>query len=190
MIAQHKYHIRVCLLFVICYLSSVVCFSQLNFDFQQGKFLIKGKVIDVQTSKPLPLANIRINSSNKGIASDNEGNFSFYVYKKDTLRFTSVGYLAKVLHMSDLDSSDYYTLEIGLIRDFIKLKEVTIYPFRTKEEFADAFIDAKDVNKVNVPGIEPPKYSNITPRAKFTNPVSFLYERIRKRRAANPDFKP
>lgn len=171
-------------------LLSIASFAQLNFDFQQGKFLIKGRVIDVQSLKPVAFANIRIGETNKGITCDNEGAFAFYVYKNDTLKFTSTGYMNKSLHIADLDSTQLYTLEIQLIRDFVKLREVTIYPFRNKEEFVDAFMDAKNINKVSIVGIAEPKYSNVTPKAKFTNPISFLYEHIKKRRAANPDFKP
>lgn len=177
-------------LFCVLCLASLISSAQLNFDFQQGKFLIKGRVIDVQSQKPVALANIRIGETNKGITCDNEGAFAFYVYKHDTLKFTSTGYMNKTLHIADLDSTQYYTLEIQLIRDFVKLREVTIYPFRNKEEFEEAFMDAKDINKITIAGIAPPKYSNVTPKAKFTNPISFIYEHLKKRRAANPDFKP
>lgn len=164
--------------------------AQLDFNYTAGKFLIKGKVIDVQTKAAIPLANIIFTKNGRGITCDNEGNFTLYVYRHDTLKFSSTGYMSKLLNINDIDSSRYYTLEIQLIHDFVKLKEVVIYPFRTKEEFAEAFMEAKDVNKVTIAGIAPPKYSNIKPRAKFYNPISFLYDRVKKRRAANPDFKP
>ncbi|MCW5909177.1 MAG: carboxypeptidase-like regulatory domain-containing protein [Chitinophagales bacterium] len=169
---------------------SIDCFSQLNFDFQEGKFLIKGTVVDLQTKRAIPLANIKVNSSGRGVTCDGDGNFSMYVAKSDTLKFSSVGYIAKVFHVYDLDSTKYYTLQIELLHDFIKLKEVTIYPFSTKEEFVDAFMDAKNVGKIKIEGIAEPKYSNVTPKAKFTNPVSFLYERVKRKRAADPEFKP
>ena len=146
--------------------------------------------MDVQTKTPIPLVNIRVNGTGKGVTCDNDGNFTFYVYKKDTLKFSSTGYIPKVIHVYDLDSTQYYTLEITLIHDFVKLKDVTIYPFRNKEEFVDAFLDAKGVNKVQIAGIAPPKYGTVSPKAKFSNPISMLYERVKKRRAANPDFKP
>lgn len=179
-----------CLLSIVLCFISQVSFSQLNFDFQEGKFLIKGKVTDIQTNAAIPFANIRVNETNRGYSCDNEGNFTFYVYKKDTLRFTSTGYIPKVIHVYGIDSSNYYTLEIKLMHDFVKLKDVTIYPFRNKEEFVDAFIEGKGINRVDVAGIAPPKYGTVSPKAKFTSPISMLYERIKKRRAANPDFKP
>ncbi len=175
---------------IVYCLSSIICFSQLNFDFQQGKFLIKGKVVDVETKNGISLTNIRINGTSRGVTCDNEGVFAFYVYKNDTLKFTSTGYMPKTIHIADLDSNTFYTLEIQLIHDFIKLRDVVIYPFRNKEEFEDAFMDARNINKITIAGIAPPKYSNKIPKAKFTNPISFLYERLKHRRAANPDFKP
>jgi hypothetical protein len=164
--------------------------AQLNYDYLEGKFLIKGTVIDVQSKKPVPLTNIKILNSGKAVTTDSEGKFSFYVYKTDTLKFSSVGYLNKTMHISDLDPANYYTMEIQLIHDFVKLKEVTIYPFRNKEEFIEAFMDAKDVGKLEIYGIDKPKYSNKIPKAKFNNPISLLYEKVKKRRAANPDFRP
>jgi hypothetical protein len=169
---------------------SIVCVAQLNYSYTAGKIMIKGKVINIQTHDAVPLANVVFVKNGKGIQCDNEGNFTLYVYKTDTLKFSSTGYYPKVIHMADIDSNSYYTMEIMLMHDVIKLKDVTIYPYRTKEEFVDAFMDAKDVNKITIVGIAPPKYSHITPKAKFNNPISLLYDRVKKRRAANPDFKP
>jgi hypothetical protein len=174
---------------VLCLLS-VVSFAQLNYDYTAGKFLIKGKVIDIQSKAPVPYANILFLKNGKGITCDNEGNFILYVYPSDTLKFSSTGYISKTIHINDLDSSKYYTLEIQLMHDFVRLKDVVIYPFKNRDEFIDAFMGAKDKNKLNIAGIAPPKYSNIPPKAKFSNPISFLYEKVKKRRAANPDFKP
>jgi hypothetical protein len=164
--------------------------AQLNFDYTEGKFLIKGQVIDLKTKTPIPMANLKITNSGKGIACDNEGNFKIYVSLKDTLRFSSTGYIAKVIHVSDIDSNKYYVMEVELLRDFIKLGPVTIYPFKNKDEFIQAFKDSKDVNKLIIPGIAAPKYTNNVPHAKLSNPISLLYEKVKKRRAADPDFKP
>ncbi len=181
---------RVVFLSIVCCLVSAVSYSQLNFDFQKDKFLIKGKVVDRQTGGLIPYANIRFNNTNRGFSCDNEGGFSFYVYKTDTIVFSYTGYMSKTVFVRNIDSSEYYTLEVQMMQDFIKLKDVTVYPFRTKEEFVDAFIEGKGINKLVIAGIAPPKYTHITPRAKLTNPISFLYERAKKRSSANPDFKP
>lgn len=181
---------RIRLSFFCCLL--VVCgWSQLNYAYTEGKFLIKGTVVDLQTKKPIPMANLRINSSNKGVTCDNDGVFATYVSPNDTLKFSSTGYISKVIHVENIDSSRFYTLQIELLHDFIKLKEVTIYPYRDMDDFKKAFVEAKDMQRGNVYGIAPPKYTNDIPKPKFYNPVSFLYDRLKKKkRAANPEFKP
>ena len=184
------YIVKIYILTVLCAFCSTALNAQLNFDYTQGRFLIKGKVVDLKSQSPIPLANIKIVNNGRGVTCDDNGNFTMYVSKRDTLSFSSVGYISKVLHVSDLDSSKYYTLQIELIHDFIKLKDVMIYPYKDLDEFKKAFVDAKNQNKVTIVGIAPPKYSNITPKAKFANPISFLYERLKKRGAADPDFKP
>ena len=187
---QSTKYTKVFVLSIVCCLLSVVCSAQLNFAFQEGTFLIKGKVVDIQTKTPLSFVNIRINGTGKGLTCDNEGNFTCYVYKSDTLKFSSTGYLSKVIHVHDLDSTQYYILKIQLMHDFIKLKDVTIYPFKNKDEFIDAFMDAKGVNKISIAGIAAPRYGTVSPKAKFSNPISLLYEHMKHRRAANRDFRP
>jgi len=182
--------VKMIILTAVLALWSLALNAQLNYDYTKGKFLIKGTVVDLHTHAPVPLANIKIVNSGRGLTCDNEGNFTLYVSKSDTLAFSSTGYITKVFHVVNFDSTKYYTLQIELLHDFIKLKEVTIYPYKDLDEFKKAFVDAKDQNKVVIPGIAPPKYSNKIPKAKFTNPISYLYEKLKKKGAANPDFKP
>ena len=163
--------------------------AQMNFDYTEGKFLIKGQVIDVQTKSPIPLANIQFLNRNKGLTCDKDGYFSIYVSLRDTLKFTSVGYMNKVINVSDLDPANYYTIQIQLIQDFIKLKEVTIYPFRDLDDFKKQFIEGKGIDKLALKGLEP-KFSNKSAKAKYYNPISLLYDHIKHRGAADPDFKP
>ena len=181
---------KITVLTLLCGFCSLALNAQLNFDYTQGRFLIKGQVIDAQQHTVIALANIKILNSGRGITCDNEGFFTMYVSKNDTLEFSSVGYLTKKFRVAQFDTARYYTLTIELLHDFIKLKEVTIYPYRDLDDFKKAFVDAKDQNKVNIPGLAPPKYSHNIPKAKFSNPISYLYERLKHRSSANPDFKP
>lgn len=164
--------------------------AQLNFEFQEGTFLIKGKITDLQSKLPIPKPNITTTNRKAGVTADVEGVFSMYVFPSDTLKFSSLGYIPKRIAVADIHQDSIYNIVIELVKDFVKLKEVTIYPYRNVDEFKQAFMDAKDVNKIVLPGIAPPKYSTNVPRPKFTNPISFLYDKAKKKRAANPDFKP
>ncbi len=171
--------------------SSTGASAQMNFAFQEGTFLIKGRITDLQTKEGIAKANIVIVNRRTGITCDGDGVFAMYVYPTDTLRFTSVGYIYKLVAVSDLDKDSVYSINIPLLKDFVKLKEVTIYPFRNKQEFVDAFMAAKDVNKVSLPGIAPPKFNTMPKRPKISSPVSMIYDRIkRKKSSANPEFRP
>ena len=163
--------------------------AQLNYDYTAGKFMIKGKVVDINTGASVSLANIRIKFTNRGVTCENDGSFTMYVGKNDTLEFSSTGYIPRDFRVADFDTSKYYVLRIELIPDFLKLKEVTIYPFKDLDGFKTAFIETKHL-RMDFMGIAPPKYSNVTPKAKFSNPISLLYEKVKKKTAADPDFKP
>jgi hypothetical protein len=164
--------------------------AQLNFDYTEGKILLKGTVVDMQSKAILPNASIVIHNRNKGQSADAEGKFQIYVYPTDTLRFSSLGYIWKEIPVNGIPESMRYSLTILLMKDFYKLKEVTIYPFSNKREFEEAFVKGEGIaNNVLVPGIEAPKYIH-KEKAKFYNPISSIYERVKKKRAGNPDFKP
>jgi hypothetical protein len=183
--------VRIILLFVICFSMSVFSAkAQIDFTFQEGTFLIKGRVSDLQSHQGISKANIVILNRRTGATADADGNFKIYVFPTDTLKFTSINYISKEFPVSAIEKDSQYNVNVELMRDFIKLKDVVIYPFGNLDEFKQAFMEAKDVNKVVLPGIAPPKYSTKIPKAKFSNPISFIYDRAKKKRAADPDFRP
>lgn len=179
----------------LCSLFSVLCFlnssAQLNFDFTEGKFLLKGRVTDLKSHAGVPNANVLIVNTKRGLSTDIDGYFTTYVHLGDTLKFSSLGYIPKIIPVSIIDEREKYTLDVQLVEDIYKLKTVAVYRFRTKNEFEQAFIKAEGVpENIVVPGIDKPKYFH-KEKAKFTNPISMIYEKIKaKRRAANPDFRP
>ncbi|MFN8310984.1 MAG: carboxypeptidase-like regulatory domain-containing protein [Chitinophagales bacterium] len=165
--------------------------AQLNFDYTEGKFLIKGQITDIKTDGAVPYANIWIPNQKKGITTDGEGKFTMYVYPGDSLQFSSLGYITKTFPVSGIPPEQKYTLKIALVPDIYKFKTVTVYPFRNREEFARAFVKGEGVPQVVVlPGMEAPKYIH-REKAKFYNPISGIYNAIKaKKRAADPNFKP
>ena len=179
------------LLTVFCSLWFVPTHAQLNFDYTEGKFLIKGQITDIKTNAAVPYANIWIVNQKKGISTDGDGMFTMYVYKGDTLRFSSLGYIAKTLPITAIPEKEKYTLNIQIVPDIYTLKTVVIYPFRNVKEFEQAFVRGDGVPKAIVlPGMMAPTYKH-KEKAKFYNPISSIYNAIKaKRRAADPNFKP
>lgn len=167
------------------------CVAQLNFEYTEGKILLKGKITDLQTHSSLPNASIVIKARKKGLVADEDGNFQIYVYPSDTLRFSSLNYIYKDVEVAEIPDSMRYSLNITLMRDFYKLKEVTIYPYASKREFEEAFVKGSGVPKnILVPGIDAPTYKH-KEKAKFYNPISTIYNRIKsKRSVADPNFEP
>lgn len=165
--------------------------AQLNFDYTEGKFLIKGQVRDLKSEMPIPMANIWIPNQKRGIVVDVDGRFTMYIYPNDTLRFSSVGYIPKTIPIAAIPEKDRYTIVLQLVPDIYSFKTVTIYPFHNKEEFIDAFIKGKGIPQVvAISGVDAPKYIH-KEKARYFNPISAIYNNIQqKKRAANPDFKP
>jgi hypothetical protein len=176
------------LLFLASSLSST---AQLNFEFTEGKYMIKGKISDLKSEEVVPYANVWIPNQKKGVTSEQDGKFTMYVYPTDTLRFSALGYIPKTIPVSAIPEKEKYTFSIQLVPDIYSLKTVTIYPFHDRAEFIDQFIKGKGVQKpIVVAGMEAPKYIH-KEKARFINPISAIYNNIqKKKRAADPDFKP
>jgi hypothetical protein len=165
--------------------------AQLNYEFTEGKFFIKGRISDLKTEQGVPNANIWITNQKKGVVADEDGRFTMYVYPTDTLRFSSLGYINKTIPVSAIPERDRYTIAIQLVPDIYSLHTVTIYPFHDRDGFIQAFLKGTgNYKSFYVPGYEPSKYPH-REKSKFYNPISSIYDRIKRNKsAADPDFKP
>ena len=165
--------------------------AQMNFDYTEGKFLIKGRISDLKSEQGITNANIWITNRKKGVVSDVNGEFTMYVYPTDTLKFSSLGYINKTIPISAIPERDRYTIAIQLVPDIYSLSQVTIYPFHDRDGFIQAFLKGTGTYKnYYIPGYEPSKYAH-KEKTKFYNPISSIYDRIQRgKRAGNVDFKP
>lgn len=113
---------------------SILCV--VNSGFSQGneqsvkKILFRGLVRDASTFLPINNSQITINGINSPIRANN-GNFSFYVNKNDTVIFKSLGYKPTIFHVSDsLNGLDFIS-GVYLSSDTISIGEVIILPKTT-----------------------------------------------------------
>lgn len=171
--------------------SSLSSTAQLNFEFTEGKYMIKGKISDLKSEEVIPFANVLVTNQKKGVTAEQDGKFTLYVYPTDTLRFSALGYIPKTIPVNAISENEKYTFTIQLVPDIYSLNTVTIYPFHDRAEFIEQFIKGTGVQKpIVVAGMEAPKYIH-KEKARFTNPISAIYNNIqKKKRAADPDFKP
>ncbi|HNW57189.1 MAG TPA: hypothetical protein PLR88_12380 [Bacteroidales bacterium] len=100
------------------------CFSQEKADTGK-KILFRGLVLDASDFKPIPNSQIIINRIIPYI-SDIDGSFAFYVNRKDTIVFNSLGYKKVVFLVSDTLKGDEFNAGIYMHTDTLSIGEVII----------------------------------------------------------------
>lgn len=100
-----------------------------------------GVVVSGDSLAPVPFTNIIIKNTQRGTMSDYYGFFSFVAHEKDTIEFSSVGYKKSGFIIPDTLTTNRYSLIQMMTRDTILLKETVIYPWPTKEQFKEAFLN-------------------------------------------------
>jgi hypothetical protein len=125
------------LLIAFLFLAIPVVHSQ-----KQQPVQISGIITD-EFEKPLPYSHIIIISAGKGSIADKTGRFSFIVYPNDTLVISSLGYKREQLVVPDTLNGVHFTVDVKLQRDTFDIKEVTVFPWATYEQFSEAFIALK-----------------------------------------------
>ncbi|MDQ3190558.1 MAG: carboxypeptidase-like regulatory domain-containing protein [Bacteroidota bacterium] len=129
---------RLLLLFT-CLLSSILVFSQNDNDIIQ----FSGVVVDGEDLKPIPFTSILIKNTRRGTVCDYYGFFSIVAQKKDTIEFSAVGYKKTSYIIPDSLEEDRYSLIQMLFSDTILLRETIIYPWPTREQFKEAFLNLR-----------------------------------------------
>jgi len=98
-----------------------------------------GIVRDLQ-HRPLPHVNIIILSEKRGTTSDIRGMFSFVVRPSDTILFSHMGHKGTIHVIPDSIGGQQYPADIFMVSDTFQLAEVRIYPWKTYQEFKEAFL--------------------------------------------------
>lgn len=139
--------------------------------------IIKGRIIDNQSNKPLKYTNINIINSSYGIISDELGFFTIRTYKNitdDSIRISSIGYMEKIIVIKNLKKENNliklkkreYTLSEISIGD---KKSININIGARKKKRKSTFNNCSKVNMQVALFIEPHKYDD----KSFLKEVSF-----------------
>ncbi len=118
------------------YLLISSCFSQ-----DQDLIQFSGVVVEADSLRPVPFTKIIIKNSNRGTFADFYGYFSFVAKKKDTIVFSATGYKKSQYAIPDTLVGNKYSLIQLMKYDTIYLKETVIYPWPTKEQFKEVFLN-------------------------------------------------
>ena len=134
-----KYKLRIILAaLAYCLLSAACCFSQ-----DKDLIQFSGVVVEADSLKPLPFTKILIKNSNRGTFADAYGYFSFVAEKKDTIVFHAVGFRKSLFIIPDTLTTNKYSLIQVMRYDTIMIKETVIYPWPTREQFKEVFLNMK-----------------------------------------------
>lgn len=119
------------------------CTIQLFAQTQRDKNLVQfsGVVVTGDSLAPIPFTSIMVRNSYHGTVSDVYGFFSFVARMNDTIEFSAIGFRRAVFIVPDT-ITDYRCSLIQILKtDTIRLPEVTVFPWPTKEQFKEAFIN-------------------------------------------------
>jgi len=123
-----------CLLVVSCLFAR----AQAKYE---GLVQFSGVVVTGDSLRPIPFVSIIIKNSYRGTVSDFNGFFSFVAQLKDTIEFTALGFKKSMYIIPDTLNTDRYSLIKMLSRDTVLLQETVIYPWPTKDQFKQAFLN-------------------------------------------------
>lgn len=101
-----------------------------------------GKLSD-DLRQPLPYAHVLILNNYRGTITDRNGKFSLVVEESDSVMFASLGFKRKIIEIPDTLSELLLSQDIFLDRDTLTIPEIMIYPWKTYDEFKEAFIKLK-----------------------------------------------
>lgn len=89
--------------------------------------LLQGVVMDAASLEPLPNVHFILNRTYANI-TDEKGEFSIYIGKDDTIKFSHVGYQDFIYTPSDTLKGDVFTAGIFLQSDTLAVGEVIVVP--------------------------------------------------------------
>jgi hypothetical protein len=90
------------------------------------RHVLSGKVVDAETSEPLPFATVGISHRGRGIVTNNNGDFILKITDEclnDTLSVSYVGYVNRRIPVRSLPGN---IMTISMERDFIPIPEIII----------------------------------------------------------------
>jgi hypothetical protein len=106
-----------------------------------GLIQFSGVMVEGENLHPIPYTSIIVKNTHRGTISDYFGYFSFVAKKSDTIEFSAIGFRPAQYIIPDTLSSNTYSLIQVLRKDTIYLKATEIFPWPSKEQFKQAFLN-------------------------------------------------
>jgi hypothetical protein len=103
---------------------------------------LSGRLLD-ELLQPLPYSHILVLNNYRGTITDKYGKYSFVTQVYDSIMFSSLGYKRKIMVIPDTLDEPFLNMDLVLDRDTFMIGEVEIYPWKSYEEFKQAFLSLK-----------------------------------------------
>ncbi|NBR13262.1 MAG: hypothetical protein EBQ94_04355 [Flavobacteriales bacterium] len=104
---------------------------------------LSGVVVSEEDLVPMPYITVYDKSIRKGVIADYYGFFSTVSFPGDTIYFSYFGYQTSTYIVPDTLKDNRYSIIHMLQRDTVNIPEVTVYPWPSREEFANYFVNMK-----------------------------------------------
>ncbi len=129
-----KWLVFACFIFILNYKG--------RFQSAEPKLIqFSGVVMDRDSLQPLPYVAVIIKGSMRGTRSDFYGFFNLVVQPGDLIEFYSLTHKKQVYQIPDTLSQRYYYAIQVLDRDTVQLDEVEVFPWPSKDDFKQAFLN-------------------------------------------------
>lgn len=102
---------------------------------------LSGVVVSSDSLQEMPYAAVYDRTTKHGLIADIYGFFSIVVQPGDTIMFRYYGHKPSSYTVPDTLTEDRYSIIHMMQVDTLQLKEVVIYPWPSKEAFAQAFVE-------------------------------------------------
>ena len=147
-VGKEKEKMNKILLLTTCLIIQAIVAKAQLFPMNDDKDLVQftGRLTN-ELLQPLPYAHILILNNYQGTITDGEGKFSIVTEVNDSIMFSTVGYKRRILTVPDNLKEPFITLDIVLETDTFMIGEVVIYPWKSYEEFKEAFLNLKLPNR-------------------------------------------
>ncbi len=100
-------------------------------------------VVVTDSLTPVPFTNILVRNSFRGTMSDVFGYFSFVAQEGDTILFSAVGFQRSQYVIPRQLQENKYSMIHVMSRDTIMLDEFSVYPWPSREQFREAFLNVR-----------------------------------------------
>lgn len=115
-------------------------YSQAN-PYRDSVVQLYGVIMTADSLKGIPAASVIVEGRGRGTISNSDGVFSIAVLKGDHIRFSSIGYKEKTIHIPvDLPGNQYSVIQL-LISDTTYLPATILKPRPTREQFERDFVN-------------------------------------------------